>query len=192
MPRLVTDQNLWRISAATVCVGQSEHPERVEWELQSGAYFGQPLTRAAVCIMKALPKRNRTRETGPALFATPVSFVRKLGRGTKPARAFGQPFYSLRTIKTFWSIRPRLKSTKNWSPDSHRGSRLHFEWKASGFTVVSFWTVPGPTFRWASWHWNSAPGARLRPGTAQAALRAGRLSPNRCLAGLRPPRAVQS
>jgi hypothetical protein len=34
--------------------------------------------------MKLLPKKNRTRETGPALFATPVSFVRKLGKEQNP------------------------------------------------------------------------------------------------------------
>jgi hypothetical protein len=75
-----------------------------------------------------------------------------------------------------WSIRPRDKSTKNWSPDSHRGSRLHFEWIASGLTVVSFWTVPRP---WIAALEGPVGFEGLRDSTLA------RLSPNRCLAGLR-------
>ena len=147
-----------------------------------------PLTPRGFCTIYSFTQEKRTRETGPALFATPVSFVRKL-EGANLAQPGRRPYPQ--NDERFWSIRPRLKSTKNWSPDSHRGSRLHFEWKVSGFTVVSFWTAPVVPPPRESGRWNSALGTRLRPGTAQTALGAGRLSPNRCLAGLQPPRAVQ-
>src|SRR5215471_17723246 len=61
-------------------------------------------------------QENRTRETGPALFATPVSFVRKLGRGTKPARVFRQPFYNLGTIKDFGASAPGSSPQKTGAP----------------------------------------------------------------------------
>lgn len=77
---------------------------------------------------------------------------------------------------TFWSIRPRLKSTKNWSSDSHRSSRHSFEWIASGFTVVCFWT--------ALRRWIAALEGPVRFRLALDSTLA-RLSPNRCLAG--PP-----
>ena len=37
MPRLAADSIPWHFSAATVCVGQSEHSRRFEWELRSVA-----------------------------------------------------------------------------------------------------------------------------------------------------------
>ena len=73
-------------------------------------------------------------------FCHPCFLRSKWGR-SKDLGVASRRCHSLGT-KTFWSIRPRLKSTKNWSPDDIRGSRLHFEWIASGFTAVCFWTAP--------------------------------------------------
>jgi hypothetical protein len=83
MPRLVADQNLWHLSAATVCVGQSEHPRRFEWELQSGAYL-PAIDSVGTLRYQAITQEKRTREAGPALFATPASFVRKLRKEQNP------------------------------------------------------------------------------------------------------------
>ena len=57
----------------------------------------------------------------------------------------GLVYITSERLKRFWNIRPRLKSTKNWSSDSLRSNRLHFEWKASGLTDVCFWTAPKPS-----------------------------------------------
>jgi hypothetical protein len=138
MPRLVADQNLWRTSAAKVCVGQGEHPRRFEWELRSGALWALIDTPVSQCY-QTFPQKNRTREAGLALVAA-CSFVRKVEKQS-PAGACGC-LHNLGTKQNFWSIRPRLKSTKNWSPDSHRAAVFRFEWKASGFTELCFWTAP--------------------------------------------------
>src|SRR5262249_24201949 len=126
-----------------VCVGPGEYPRALEWELRSG------LTLLADWAKHYSHQTKRARETGLALIATPVSFVRKFGERESeeppPSQPVGLPIHNLGTRKQFGNIRPRLKSTKNWSSDSRRSNRLHFEWKASGLTVVSFWTAPKPS-----------------------------------------------
>jgi hypothetical protein len=139
MPRLVADQNPWHLNAARFCVGQGEHPSRFEWELRPGIFWAAVDGGWYFGLSDFCPTK-RTRETRPALFATPVSFVRK--GASSSSLPPGRRCHSLGTNYKFWSIRPRLKSTKNWSSDSHRSSRLHFEWIASGFTVLCFWIVP--------------------------------------------------
>ena len=138
MPRLVADQNPWRISAAAVCVGQSEHPRRFEWELRSGAATAS-LTPTGVCIITLLTQEKRTGEAGPALIATPVSFVRKVEE-KRPPEPGGCP-HSLGTINHFGASAPVPSPQQNWSPDSHRDSRLQFEWIAAGLTAVCFWNA---------------------------------------------------
>src|SRR5262249_26279101 len=56
-------------------------PRALEWELRSGA-----LTSWRGVVMIHYNQEKRARETGPALIATPVSFVRKMeffGRSQK-------------------------------------------------------------------------------------------------------------
>src|SRR6266581_6052429 len=45
----------------------------------------QPLTRSELCTTHTLTQDKRTRETGSALFATPVSFVRKMEGSLNPS-----------------------------------------------------------------------------------------------------------
>lgn len=138
MPRLAADQNPWHLSAARFCVGQGEHPSRFEWELRPGL-FSAAIDGGWYFGLSDFCPRKRTGGTGPALFATLFpSFEKWASSSNLPP---GRRCHSLGTNHKFWSIRPRLKSTKNWSSDSHRSSRLHFEWIASGFTVVCFWIV---------------------------------------------------
>jgi hypothetical protein len=147
MPRLVADQRPWHFSAATVCVGPGEYPRALEWELRSGTALAD-LTPLPGWAINYSHQTKRARETGLALIATPVSFVRKFGAEkpkSPPSVATRRRYITSERANNSWNIRPRLKSTKNWSFDSHRSSRLRFEWKASGLTVVSFWTVPKPS-----------------------------------------------
>lgn len=94
----------------------------------------------------------------PVTLGYPATFDRRGreldARRSAPARSISWrlPRTSLRSFR---SIRPNGKSAKNWSPDRpsprlwpgrpDRGSRLHFEWIALGFTARSFWTAPNPS-----------------------------------------------
>jgi hypothetical protein len=203
-----------------VCVGQSEHPRRIEWELQSGASlaaidFEGPL----LYLTLTQEKTDEGSRTGsfchPCFLRSKIGFwdfqkvgspiprhqskclITQMWRCNFPVAGFWAEFYqvhchrrrvigcrhSLRMFLKFWSIRPRLKSTKNWSPDWHRGSRLHFEWKVSGLTVVSFWTAPVVTLCVGIPALELRSGYPAPAGNRTSALGAGRLSPNRCLAG---------
>jgi len=76
MPRLAADQNLWHPSATTVCVGPSEQPRRIEWELRSGASLAAIDSGAR--LLYHTPYQDKTDEgdrTGS--FCPPVFFVRK-------------------------------------------------------------------------------------------------------------------
>jgi len=138
MPRLVADHNPWHFSAARFCVGQGEHPSRFEWELRPGLFSAAIDGRWYFGLFDFCPTK-RTRETGPALFATPVSFVRKMGREPANRR---RRCHSLGTNYKFGASAPGSSPQKTGAPTRIRGSRLHFEWIASGFTVVCFWIVP--------------------------------------------------
>jgi hypothetical protein len=140
MPRLVADQNRWHSSATRLCVGQGEQPSRFEWELRSGAASVAIDSDEALHYQSLYPRpTDEGNRTGSLCLPC---FLRSKIKRRKAVAAAARRFHSLGTNQRFWSIRPRLKSTKNWSPDSPRGSRLSFEWIASGFTVVCFWTAP--------------------------------------------------
>ena len=141
MPRLVADHNPWHLSAARFCVGRGEHPSRFEWELRPGIFSAAIDGRWRFGLADFCPTK-RTREDRTGSFCHPCFLRPKNGQGAEACQSPGRRCHSLGTNYKFWSIRPRLKSTKNWSSDSPRSSRLHFEWIASGFTVVCFWIVP--------------------------------------------------
>jgi hypothetical protein len=95
------------------------------------------------------------------------------------AGAFRQPLRPRHNckVKSFWSIRPRGKSAKNWSRSLPAtagpcGSRLNLEWIAPGCTAVCFWIAPRRLIAALE----GRPGFSLLPPS--------RLNPNRCLAGL--------
>lgn len=143
MPRLVAHQLPWHFSATTVCVGPGEYPRALEWELRSGA------TSADLTSLPDWAKTLTQHQTGEgdriSSECHPCFLRSKIWRAEaqKPRqRSHSAANITSERAKAFWNIRPRLKSTKNWSSDSHRSSRLHFEWKASGLTVLSFWIVP--------------------------------------------------
>ncbi len=173
MPRLVADSIPWHTSAAIVCVGQSEQPRPLEWELRSGASLAV-IDSGPTLQYHALHPRPTDEGDRTGSDCHPVSFVRKV-IGAKPD-FIDCPTHNLGTNQKIWSLRPRLKSAKNWSPDPDRGSRLSFEWIASGLTVVCFWTAPS--------HWVSGLEGPVRFRFALDSTLA-RLSPNRCLDG--PP-----
>ncbi len=170
MPRLVADSIPWHTSADTVCVGQSEYPGRFEWELRSGA-FARLLTRARLCVIPLSPKEtSEGNRTGPGA----PCFLRSKGENAQPARVLERG-HNLGTTAHFGASAPGPSPPQNWSPDSIRGSRLHFEWIASGLTAVCFWNAPGreiPVLEGPVWF-------GLAPDCSLA-----RSSPNRCLAGL--------
>src|SRR5215472_2745308 len=74
MPRLVADIHSGALAPRSA-LGYARIPGQIEWELLPVATT--QLTPIATSGMHALTYKNRARETGPALFATPVSFVRK-------------------------------------------------------------------------------------------------------------------
>ncbi len=161
MPRLAADPNPWHFSAALVCVGQSEHPGRFEWELRSGAAWAAIDFGAPVAYPAPEPK-ERTREAGlaqrPHLLP---SFAKEQSHRSRWRQA-----HNLGTTDDFGASAPVTSPTKNWSLDSHRGSRLQFEWRVSGFTVVCFWTAPvaGPQPRKDNPGAGRPREAQVRPG----------------------------
>lgn len=173
MPRLVADPNLWHPSAAVVCVGQSQHPGRLEWELRSGA-SSRSLTPARLWSISLLPKET---SEGDRTGVGAPCFLRSNRRPETPARSAGRP-HNLGTTYQFGASAPETSPPKNWSPDSLRGSRLSFDWIVPGLTAVSFWN--------ALRRWIAALEGPVRFRLALGFTLA-RLSPNRCLAGLLCP-----
>src|SRR5690349_8535496 len=95
MPRLVTDQNLWRISAATVCVGRSEHPERVEWELQSGASLAAIDSEAPLYYL-TLTQEKTDEGSRTGSFCHPCFLRSKIRRSKAPPSPGRRPIASER------------------------------------------------------------------------------------------------
>jgi len=78
MPLSVADQYfmaLERLGMRWAC----QESGRDEWELLPGASLAA-IDSDGSMDYSTLHQEKRTRETGPALFATPVSFVRKMGK----------------------------------------------------------------------------------------------------------------
>jgi hypothetical protein len=153
MPPLAADPNPWHLSAATFCVGPSEYPGRFEWELRSGASWAiLDSVRPVHYYIPTLQKR--TRETGPALFATPVSFVRNRDKQSPSPHPPGRRSYNLGTTTTNLEHPPLAQvHLKTGAPTPVRDSRLSFEWIVPGFTAVCFWDalrlVPPKLYRGA-------------------------------------------
>jgi hypothetical protein len=138
MPPLVADQNPWHPSAAVVCVGQSQHPGRFEWERRSGASSlidsGAPLGYST-----RTQKTDEGDRTGPGA----ACFLRSK-RGPAQLAASLERIHNLGTPCNFGASAPVTSPPQNWSPDSLRGSRLSFDWIVSGLTAVSFWNALRP------------------------------------------------
>jgi hypothetical protein len=169
MPPLAADLNLWRFERPHGLRWAKPAIRALEWELRSGALTSVPSGR----MDNSTYKTSEGNRTGPG----PSGFLRsKAASRASAARTPPGQDIALERTKTFGASAPVARPTKNWSPDTIRGSRLHFEWIVSGLTAVSFWTarrrliaaLEGP--------------ARFRPAGRGFALT--RLSPNRCLAGL--------
>jgi hypothetical protein len=145
MPRLVADSNHWHCSAAMVCVGQSEQPRALEWELRSG--FSLALIDTGARAQYESSTQDKTDEgdrTGS--FCHPRLLRSKSRRASPPPPL--SDFITSEQIKNFGASAPVPSPCQNWSPDSHRGSRLHFEWIAAGFTAVCFWNAACPLIMW--------------------------------------------
>jgi hypothetical protein len=144
MPRLVADPIPWHKSAATVCVGQGEHPGRFEWELRSGACHRLIDSRAYLDYHP--PDQDQTSEGSRTGSHCHPCFLRsKKGEEQRPPGAARRPTEPRNEISHFGASAPGPSPSKNWSPDTIRGSRLRFEWIASGLTAVCFWNAPSPS-----------------------------------------------
>jgi len=173
MPRLVADQYHWHSTAATVCVGQSEHPGRLEWELRSGVLWAR-IDYGSAMIYKAFTLQKRTREARPALLLA-ASFVQKVNQA-KPAGP--SPLHNLGT--TYLEHPPQCQiHHKTGAPTRIGAAAFTFEWRASGLTDVCFWTAPVVPPPAGILTLEGPVRFRLGPDCTLA-----RLSPNRCLAGL--------
>ena len=134
--------SFWRFSAS-VCVGLSPGFQVLEWELLPVATA--QLTPIATFGMHALTYKTERGRQDRLFLPTPVSFVRKRGSPIprrKTKRVLGQMARSNFRVRRLWirflhaalipghrvvgqqhnlgtsqfrSIRPRAKSTKNWS-----------------------------------------------------------------------------
>ena len=175
MPRLVPDPNCWHPSAAMVCVGPSEHPRRLNGNCGQ-VPLELLLTSTGLCSITRLTYSKRTRETGPALIATPVSFVRKMWRSQAGRNSSCQVHTSERLM--ILEHPPQCQVHQKTGASTRIGAAAcHL----NGESLGELSCVSGPPRILSGL--DPAPGTRLRPGTASAALRAGPLSPNRCLAG---------
>ena len=142
MPRLAADTHSGA-PAPRSALGYARIPGQIEWELLPVATA--PLTPIATFDMNALTYKTERGRQDRAPFATPVSFVRKRGSPIprcKTKRVLGQMARSNFRVRRLWvrflhaalipgnrvigqqhnlgtsqfrSIRPRAKSTKNWS-----------------------------------------------------------------------------
>jgi hypothetical protein len=147
MPRQVTDQNHWRTSAAIVCVGQSQHPGRFEWELRPGVDFRRRLTSEVPLRIWQMDKTNgrgRRKDSQASTFR----FLRSKCRAEQSLPELSRAFITSERMNNFGASAPVPSPRKNWSPDSHRGSRLQIEWIAAGLTAECFWNAICPLIMW--------------------------------------------
>ena len=173
MPRLVADQIPWHSSAAILCVGQSEHPKRIEWELRSGASLAAIDSGASVQYHNFTQKKTGEGDRTSS-YCHPVSFVRK-SRAAAAHRSFQAADITSERRHILEHPPQGQVRVKTGAPTRIGATAFSFEWIASGLTAVCFWTalrrliaaLEGPVR------------FRLALGSTLA-----RLSPNRCLAGL--------
>jgi hypothetical protein len=132
MPRLVADQIPWHWSAALVCVGQSEQPRRLEWELRSGAV----LTPARGRIITLLTQDKTSEGDRTGSYCHPC-FLRFKRRGVTPAADITSERITILEHPPQGQVQ-----VKTGAPTRLGATAFHFEWIASGLTAVSFWTAP--------------------------------------------------
>ena len=147
MPRQVADQNHWRTSAAIVCVGQSQHPGRLEWELRPGVDFSAQIDFGGSIAYWADGQDNGRGRRKDSQAST-SRFLRSKWRAKQGLPELSSAIITSERINHFGASAPVPSPTKNWSPDSHRGSRLQIEWIAAGLTAVCFWNAICPLIMW--------------------------------------------
>ena len=140
MPRPVADPYSWHSSAAMVCVGPSESPGALEWDLRSGASLATlDEVRPLNYYMLTLQKTDEGDRTGSCCH--PGLLRSKRGGKPSPPESPGADIASERIH--ILEHPPQCQVHRKTGASTRIGAAAFpFEWIAAGLTAVCFWTAP--------------------------------------------------